>query len=525
MINKLKNISKTQKIILLITFIIIMILTFLLSYSYIAPLVDDSAKENIQIEGVGTETLTFEKGNDISLNINPENFGQGAGNIASETTLVVKARANKSGEAYNAKYNVFFNIGINDYEYSSGNIPELILTITDPNGNMITSLPGMTYTTQNGVSGFDITTKAGNINVATDYEITSPSYDVVETQIWTFKVTMIAHTFDQNVNQGKNLTAQLEATKSSTATEVTIGQTCIGEKLAECITQNSELDPSIVQHTPQLANSAGDYNYRYTGGNDVVTNNYVMFNNELWRIVGIFNESAHGIENESLIKIVKEEGFNYKYNIDNSNKWESTDGSVADLNEIYNNYYYNRTNGTSFEGCKTGNYIQDIDADCDFTDIGLTEESRNMIQTSSWHLGAGASAAVTSREMYEIERSLSTTSGGKTIANDNIGLIYVSDYGYASSESCWTKTLNNYNADSCQINNWLNFNNLTQWLIMPVKNSNGYGAVFQANSQGIVYAGNGAHNAPISRPTVYLKKDIILNGGAGTMTDPFIINF
>ena len=45
-----------------------------------------------------------------------------------------------------------------------------------------------------------------------------------------------------------------------------------------------------------------DYgNLRYIGANP---NNYILFNDELWRIIGVFSEDTHSVSGEKLIKII-----------------------------------------------------------------------------------------------------------------------------------------------------------------------------------------------------------------------------
>ena len=42
--------------------------------------------------------------------------------------------------------------------------------------------------------------------------------------------------------------------------------------------------------------------YRYEGK---APNNYIWFNNQMWRIIGVFDSSSHGVENTNLVKIIK----------------------------------------------------------------------------------------------------------------------------------------------------------------------------------------------------------------------------
>ena len=67
-----------------------------------------------------------------------------------------------------------------------------------------------------------------------------------------------------------------------------------------------------------------DYNnLRYIGADP---NNYVSFNGELWRIIGIFSEDTHGVTGEKLIKIIRNESIgNYSWD----NKASGTGSSTS----------------------------------------------------------------------------------------------------------------------------------------------------------------------------------------------------
>ena len=48
----------------------------------------------------------------------------------------------------------------------------------------------------------------------------------------------------------------------------------------------------------QLVNENG---YRYEGKNP---NNYIWFNNEYWRIIGVFDSTSHGQSEKNMVKII-----------------------------------------------------------------------------------------------------------------------------------------------------------------------------------------------------------------------------
>lgn len=63
-----------------------------------------------------------------------------------------------------------------------------------------------------------------------------------------------------------------------------------------------------------------------------------------------------------------------------------------------------------------------------------------------------SSTSYTAKQYYDIE--LGTNQTGY-VENIKIGLMYVSDYGFAVSNSYWTESLHDYSDTTLRINNWL----------------------------------------------------------------------
>ena len=84
-----------------------------------------------------------------------------------------------------------------------------MLTVTNPSNQAVTSISGLTYTTVNGVSGFDITTQRGLIQIASNYSITSNSSSTATNQTWNFTVTFVNLNSDQQLNTGKGFSARV----------------------------------------------------------------------------------------------------------------------------------------------------------------------------------------------------------------------------------------------------------------------------------------------------------------------------
>ena len=247
-----------------------------------------------------------------------------------------------------------------------------------------------------------------------------------------------------------------------------------------------------------------DYgNLRYIGANP---NNYVLFNNELWRIIGVFSEDSHGVSGEKLIKIIRSESLgNIAWNNANTNDW-----SAASLQTTLNGDYLNGTGSYTSTGIKS-------------------DTSRNMIEIVTWKLGGSSTDNdVTPSMFYERERGTTVYSGRPTTWSGKIALMYPSDYGYATSggsttnrESCLAKELYNWDSSSfsdCKNNDWL-FDN--QWTLTP----------FSSNSGTVSYVRNAGYvnddAANISggvRPSVYLTSNVIISGGDGTSDSPYTLS-
>ena len=117
--------------------------------------------------------------------------------------------------------------------------------------------------------------------------------------------------------------------------------------------------------------------------------------------------------------------------------------------------------------------------------------------------------------MYGIERSGATFLG-------KFGLMYPSDYGYAS-EACKDGSfrLNGYSNESCSGSNWM-FTGTGEWTIIPnIPNS---AAAYDIVLDGSVRANSGISNNLSVRPTVYLKPDIYITSGDGTIDKPYNLN-
>jgi len=220
----------------------------------------------------------------------------------------------------------------------------------------------------------------------------------------------------------------------------------------------------------------GDAGYRYEGA---TVDNYVEFNNEIWRILAIEEGSKIGLTSgEYYIKLIKEESIG-DIAWGSNNTW-----STSSLYSTLNNAYLNKTG--------------------DYASTGLNSDARSQIVKANWYTNGADAYDYTTSQFYSYERS-----NLNNYVNNYVGLMYPSDYGYASPTNiCGSTKLIDYKT-SCRNDNWL-YKEIYEWTITPYS-SDSY-SVFYVFNGGSVYndrAGCGFG----ARPSVYLKSDISFVAG------------
>ena len=263
------------------------------------------------------------------------------------------------------------------------------------------------------------------------------------------------------------------------------------------------------QGTGKVVNENG---YRYEGKNP---NNYIWFNNEYWRIIGVFDSASHGQNNKNLVKIIRADVLDgLVWHKSNSNDW-----TAASLNKLLNGAYYNAQDGTSSGYCY-GN-SSSVTANCDYTKKGIQAGYRKMIANVTLYLGGYSSKDATTEAFYGYERGTTVYSGRPTSTTGYIGLMYPSDYGYSVlSNSCArTTNLNSYSSSTCAGASWL-YGKGYEWTILPFS-SNG-ATVFDLFFSGSLSTGI-ANNGYGARPVLYLDASVYKIDGEGTLDKPYII--
>ena len=252
--------------------------------------------------------------------------------------------------------------------------------------------------------------------------------------------------------------------------------------------------------------------YRYEGKNP---NNYIWFNNELWRIIGVFDSVSHGQSGKNLVKIIRVDSIGgLAWHKSNTNDW-----TQASLMNLLNGAYLNAENGTESGYCY--GYSTTVPSNCDYTGIGINDTYRNMIANVKWYLGGYSSISATAEAFYGYERGTTVYSGRPTKWEGKIGLMYPSDYGYSvlASSCARTTNLGSYNKSTCAGESWL-YGQGYEWTLTPYSSSS-------YNVFSVFYNGNlfnySASNGFSARPVLYLDSSVYVIDGNGTMADPYII--
>ena len=264
-------------------------------------------------------------------------------------------------------------------------------------------------------------------------------------------------------------------------------------------------------------NSYSEYRYE---GEDTLVNNYVWFNNELWRIIGAFPGGTPTTDADNLgdgapsvnntVKIIRDNAIgSFAWHKSNTNDW-----TVALLNtEILNNLYLNSSSGTCYF------YSTTVGKACSFVDNGLANV-QDFIENATWNLGGYNSFSVTTANMYTYERGTTVSSGRPVVTTAKVGLMYPSDYGYSvTNANCshTSKNLDSYNSSSCGGKAWL-LKYGYEWTNSPNSGNTNY--VFSVGTFASLNY-NYAHNGYGVRPVLYLKSNVYVTGGDGSINNPY----
>ena len=284
--------------------------------------------------------------------------------------------------------------------------------------------------------------------------------------------------------------------------------------------------------------------YRYYGAKP---NNYICLDMEggstcpdkhLYRIIGSIYEEK---ENTNRIKVVKAtslkdanntDGFSWDYTSSGSysNIWATpTNGNYSDsltngsqLMKLLNSgAWWNSTSGNYYNNSTTSKSIN-------FTNYGLSVKAKSFVVLSRYYLGGANSLGILSNDFYVYERGTARYDTSRPLYWDGyVGLMYYSDYGYASGKNCSENTVLNGYGSSCDKNNWILLGNSYtdyRFVITPFSNSDINVFTFRTSADYAIISNAKAFQSWPVYPVFYLTSSTLITSGTGTESDPYLIS-
>lgn len=308
-----------------------------------------------------------------------------------------------------------------------------------------------------------------------------------------------------------------------------------------------------------------DKNFRFIGAN---AKNYVKFNNEIWRAIGIFSTTNEKGVKANRIKLVRNDSISDNLAWDTSlhtinNGLGINDWSQADIMKLLNNGYEDnedeletgetiKVNNSLYYDKKSGKCFAqggyNTTTDCDFSSTGLNDEAKKMIESVVWNTGAMPfnTSNLTPLNIYTYERGningkqdFDSSSASFTVDNyqrkttwiGKVGLPYASDVIMASGDGndssrnqCMVSTLSTY-GDCLYNNNWMKNMGSSLIVTMNVNYGAQYPSFITLMTPSITsYPAGSSYGSSVSyRPAVYLNTKVKVESGTGTSADPFIL--
>ena len=512
--------SRKTKIISVVAIVALALTVITATYAYFNAQGGSATSTNLNVTTYTTDVFTFAAGDEINLEITQSNFASGKGNAVGNTFASATLTANNKTNTATEHYYLYLNIENNDFEYTVNNTtPELMLTITDSEGNEVTDIEGLTHTTVTDakgatVSGYDITTKSGLLTIFKNREITTTSK---KEEKWNITITFVNYDENQNGNAGKSMSAKVMIQKEE--------EKVFLADYVKSLYTGTQGENSIYYHDSSLTNGAGDSSYRYSGANP---NNYVCFGtnttpcptDNLYRIIGVFGNNVKLIKYDyATSALLGTDGEYQGTGTPNSSYYK---GSLTTINTYYWNNSTQKNTWSESLLNKTNlntNFINNIGT-----------EWANKIATTTWKVGGNTYANIrnvipATAYQNEIVNPVTTnTTDNATEYSAKIGLMYVSDYGFGADPSAWTTTLYNYdgsvNGSTIRSLNWMHMG-YYDWTLSRLADGSNF--AFGVNGVGYVldYV---VRSLNAVRPSFNLESSITYVSGSGSASDPMVIN-
>ena len=278
---------------------------------------------------------------------------------------------------------------------------------------------------------------------------------------------------------------------------------------------------NLYLHDSTLENGAGDNSYRYAGSSDT-TNNFVCFGYDstdgtcptdyLYRIIGVFDSQVKLIKYDYANSNLLGTDGDYSTNTFSKSGLSTYKGELTTINR----YYWNHKNtGNVWSASRLNtvnlntNYLNNIGANWS-----------NKIAMHTWKVGGNTFANIASVTAPNTYTNEITFPAENTTYDAQIGLMYVSDYGYAASSSSWSTALSSYNNANVTANNWM-YMGLFEWTMVRGLDKSLF--AFFVGNDGFVNCTNAFNEFIAVRPVLYLTSETAYKSGSGTIFSPILL--
>ena len=518
--NNVKN-ERVKVYVMIGTLLILLMMFSGITYAFFTAINNNGSTSIVEVTG-GKMTISYTGGTSDLLT---------SKNVIPSNDIIVNKTFTLTGTNTTSGLSMPYKVGL-DYvsEFSDGMIHYYIKR-TNTNGNITSNLVGTANQTIPGntsETGYTHgTLKKGNryLELVTGEFKTNTTNQTIT---FNLKLQFPDNNENQDSEKGKSLTGKIAINYNESATDTLIAKF------------DSETKTNEVSTSGLFIDNTSDVNLRYTGANP---NNYVEFANtgELWRIIGVFNVKDSTGKIERKIKLVRNESLgSYSWDATGNNDYGFNNWTEADLKNELNGDYLN----TALTANKNNWYNSYYDnkpvlrqtGEFNYTNV-IKSNYQNMISESVWNLGgnsynnpSSAPYGLPLLDQYNKERGTITYQNSRpTTWTGKVGLIYASDYGYASTNSECRENLragvvydkakeqNDYTNTKCKLDNWLQKSSW-YWTLSPCFGTSL--TVFRVSGDGAV-DGSGTFNSLWVWPAVFLKSDILIASGTGEKTNPF----
>ena len=500
---KLKDKIIKNRLVLLVTIGILLVVTILVGISY-AYFFNIQIKTNNTISGsIKTNSYIFNTNGTGLLSITLDNDKLNISNASNNYTsyasntggnINVSLDANGLNKVY-CSYDLVY-VPSTAYTPSEGatnaGLKEFTLSGTSDKGNSFSEID---------VSGSSAVTLISGIKISTDTNILEK---------WSFTVKYYNLDVIQDNVIGKTFKGSIKIANTDCS-------------FNEPVTETS-FETLMVENNTDIFNENG---IRYEGADPY---NYICLDNKtsgtcsssslLFRIIGLFEEdtSNDGTTSSGTKKLLK---------VIDTNNYGGTAG------KYWNSAGTNNWSSASLKTELNGTYL--------ITLLGTSNVNSKLSSTianTKWHLGGASSSnkqTLTAEGIYTQERNTSAIySGNPSSIYAQVGLMYPSDYGYATvggtttnRAGCRAKELQSWDDESysdCKNNDWLYTSqatiwgsNKTEWLLSPYS-SRSLDAAYLRSTGCVILASNVDSDQFAVRPTFYLDSSVLKIVGTGDGT-------